>query len=167
MKTLSGALSTALGYPVTQPGWLVSIEWPVVSRLSSRGTVSYDGQTWTAAEVDVGSVTLAGLNVGGALRLGNADGAFGALMLSYGVAGVPITIIGYDGAATASADFVPLVVCRAGEADIDVDRCSIALRGPLAGRHSPRARIGQPTFTHLLPAGSTLSINNQSYMVER
>ena len=167
MKTLSSALSTALGYPVTRPGWLLSIAWPVATRLSSRGTVSYDGYSWVAADVDVSNITVAGLDVRGTLRLGNAAGAFGALALSYRVAGVGITIIGYDGAATASADFVPLVACRGGEAEIDVDRVSIALLGPLAGRHTPRSRVGQPTFTHLLPAGSTLRLNNQSYVIER
>lgn len=167
MKTLSSALATVYGYPVTKPGWLVTIAWPVVSRLSSRGTIAFGGVTYTEADVDVSNITIAGLRVNGSLRLGNADGAFGALVLSYGMAGVAITIAGWDGNATADADVVTLVAARGGEAEIGEDRVAIALRGPLAGRHTPRARVGAPTFTHLLPAGATLRLAGQSYVVSR
>lgn len=170
MKTLSAALTTALGGAVQKPAFLVSIGWATPRYYSTHGTVSYDGQSWTATDIDVSRIGIEAARVSGTLRLGNADDVLGALVLNEGVSDKAIRIVGYDAGATATADFVELVRCVGGRATVATDRVEISLRDSNAYVYAPRTFItvaaGSP-FTQLMPAGSIVNINGQSYRLER
>lgn len=168
MKTLSSALTTALGGVLQQPAWLAYIGWSTPARLSSFSTVSYGGNSFVAADVDVSKVRVEGLRVAGALRLGNADDMFASLALNEGVAGKTVRIYGYDAqAAAADEDFVLLVDCVGGRATIDESQVSIELRPQTAYAYSPRSYVSAPAFTNVVPAGTSLTINGQTYKIER
>lgn len=170
MKTLSGALTTALGGAVQKPAFLVSIGWNTPLYLSSFGTVSYDSQTWTAAAIDVSRVKVDAASVSGTLVLDNADDVYGALLLNEGVSDKAIRIVGYDAGATASGDFVELVRCVGGKGTVRHDQVEITLRDSNAYVYAPRTFVTVTPgsgFTQLISAGTILNINGQSYRLER
>lgn len=168
MRSLSSALLTALGGSVTRPAYLVHIGWNVPVRLSSHGTVSWNGYTWSAADLSVDGVRVGAGAVSGQLVLGNLDDVYGALVLNEGVADVPVTLYGFDAAATASGDMALLGECVGGEAEITVETVTIALRDPASFLFGPRQFIGPATgFTQLIAAGKVLNINGQSYRIAR
>lgn len=170
MKTLSAALTTALGGAVQRPAWLVSIGWATPLYLSSYGTVSFDSKSWTVADIDVSRVRVEAANVSGTLTLGNADDVYGALILSEGISDKAIVIYGYDAGATATADFVELVRCVGGRGTVSSEKVEIDLRDSNAHVYSPRTFITTTPgsgFTTLMPAGSIVNINGQTYTLER
>lgn len=168
MRTISSALNTALGKTVTQPGWLVFVNWPTPVRLSSLGTVTYGGQTFSAANVDVSNLRMDGMKVSGSISLGNADNGYGSLVLTYGIAGTQIKVWGFDGDAVASDDdFVFMADAVGGKSKINLDKVAIDLRDSTAFVYSPRTYVTAPTFTYLIPAGTILKINDQTFKVER
>ena len=170
MRTLSAALTAAYGGAVQRPAWLVSIGWSTPIYLSSHGTVSFDSKTWTAADVNVGSVRIDAASVAGRLVLGNADDTYGALVLAEGASDKAIRIYGYDAGATATADIVELVACVGGKAVVSPTQVEIELRDANAYVYAPRTFVvAAPgsSFTYLMPAGTILNINSQSYRLER
>ena len=168
MITLSAALQSAHGGPVQKPAWLVEVGFSAPVYLSSFDTVYFDSKTWTAADVDVSRVRVDATKVAGELSFGNADGAIGALLLTDGATDRRIRIYGYDAGATATADIVLLAHCVGGEARIGATRATIRLRDSAEFTASPRVFVNQAGgFTHLLPAGSTLRLNGQTYKVDR
>jgi hypothetical protein len=168
MKSISSALSTALNAPVQQPAIFVQAGFSTVRRWSSFATATWNGQTWTREDVTVKDLEIDALMVRGALVIGNADDAAGNLVLSENPADIPITIWGYDAAATATADVVHLCDAVGAGARIDGRFVSINLRSPSEFTLAPRQFVGPATgFNTLLPAGTVLSINGISYRLER
>jgi hypothetical protein len=168
MKTLSSALSSALGAPVQQPGFLVQIGFTTVKRWSSFATVTWNGQTWTKEAVTVDGLAVDALRVRGALTIGNADDVIGALILAEGVQDRPISIWGYDAAATDLSDVVWLCDAVGASAEIGQVEARIALRHPGEFQLSPRTFINAAAgFTQLLPAGAVLRINGIDWQLRR
>lgn len=52
MRTPSTATNTAIGQTVTTPGYLIYLDVGAGYRYSTRGTVTWDSQTWTAGDVE-------------------------------------------------------------------------------------------------------------------
>ena len=168
MITLSAALQAVHGGAIQKPAWLVEIGFSTPARLSSYGDLTYDSKSWTAADVDVSRVKVDATKVAGEIVLGNADDSFSALILGEGVADKTIKIYGYDAGATATADIVLLVQCAGGEARIGPARATIRLRDSAEYTASPRSFVNAASgFTYILPAGASLTINGQTYKVER
>jgi hypothetical protein len=168
MRSITTALSTALNAPVQQPAIFVQAGFATVRRWSSFATTTWNGQTWTAEDVSVQDLQIDALRVRGTLLIGNADDAAGLLVLSENPADVPITIWGYDAAATATADVVHLCDAVGAGARIDGRGVSINLRAPGEFTIAPRQFVGPPTgFNALLPAGTVLTINGIDYRLER
>jgi hypothetical protein len=103
----------------------------------------------------------------GQLQLGNTDDLFGTLVLIEGVSDKEIRLYGYDGNATALADVVYLANALGGRATVSPDMVTIDLRDEASVLVSPRAYVGPPTFKHLLPAGAAITLNGQTYRIER
>jgi hypothetical protein len=159
MRTLSGALTTALGGPVQRPAWLVQIVMPSSTlRFSSYGTLSWGGFTWTAVDLDISSLRIGALEARGDLVFGNVDDAFGATFLNDSPSDRPVTIYGYDAGATAAADPVLLAEVVGGGASIGTREVRVSLRAIVAPAFG---------FNTLLPAGRTLVINGISFRLER
>jgi hypothetical protein len=168
MRSISGALSTALNAPVQQPAILVQANFATIRRWSSFATTPWNGQTWTLEDIAVQDLQIDALRVRGTLIIGNADDAAGSLVLAENPADVPITIWGYDAAATATADVVHLCDAVGAGARIDGRSVAISLRSASEFLLAPRQFVGPTTgFNTLLPAGTVLKINGIDYRLER
>lgn len=169
MKTLSSALSTALGAPVQQPGLLVQAGFATVRRWSSRDTRTWNGNTWTAAPFRVDGLRIGALQVAGTLLLDNREGEFGSLVLGEGVQDREFRLWGFDAAAGATADVVWLCDAIGASAQVSDREVSIALAHRAERTMAPRLFVGsnQSVLTQLLPAGTVLRINGLDYTLER
>lgn len=169
MKSLTAALSAALGAPVQKPAILVQAHFTVVQRWSSHGTVSWNGQTWTARPLALRNLLVQPLRVIGQLLLDNADDLAGTLALSQGVQDRRIVLYGFDAAAlTDVADAVWLADAVGGACTVGPKQVQITLRHRAEFVQSPRTYVGpQAGFTQLLPANTVLRINGIDMRLER
>lgn len=162
MRTLSAGLLVELGLIVTRPGYLVQIDFSTPLYLSSLGDISWDGHTWAAADVKV-----AGLKSGqgGTISFGNALLDYGALVLNEGVAdrGIKIYAV-WAGVVEPVCEFDGV-----GDSSEVGDRVSISLSEQGSrSLYSPRRFINASTgFNTLLPAGTRLTLGQQTYILER
>jgi hypothetical protein len=137
-------------------------------RLSSSSGGTFFGESWVSAAVDVRNVRVDGMSVSGSISIGNADDLFAYSVLAEGAGGKAITIYGYDAGAVADNDFVRLVDCVGGEAEVDPDFIKIALRDSYEFTTTPRAYVNAASgFTYLIPAGKSIKVNGQTYTIER
>lgn len=168
MKSLSGALSAALGAPVQRPALLVQVDFSTVQRWSSMATLSWGGHSWTARNLRVEGLQVQALRVQGSLLLGNADGVAGALVLAQGVQDRAITLYGYDAAATASGDVVWLASAVGAAAQVGPGEVSIALRHRAEFTASPRTYVTyEAGFGQMLPPGTVVRINGVDVRLDR
>lgn len=169
MRTLSGALTTELGLTITRPGYLVEIVFATSTlRLSTLGTLSYGGYTWTASDIKVSGLSRNEQGgQAGSLSIGNADLAIGALVLTDGVADRSIRIwsvwVGAPSDAMLEFDGI------GDDADIGDLRVNIKLANDHRRyAYSPRRFISPATgFNVLLPEGTKISIGGQTLVLER
>lgn len=170
MRTLTSALQTAIGGPVQRPAWLVEIVMTATTlRLSSFGTLTWDGHTWTAEDIDVSNLTVGALEVSGSMVFGNADDTYGAVFLNESPSDRPVRIWGYDAGATAANDPVLLVPdAVGGGASFDTGRVSVRLRDRCEYLLGPRAIVSPAFGFHtFMPAGRSLVINGVSFKLDR
>lgn len=168
MRSLSVALSSALGAPVQQPALLVELGYTSPARFSSFGTIVWNGVTWTREDVAVEDLVVRALQVQGTLVIGNNDGAAGTQALAAGLVDRSIRLWAYDAAATAAADVVWLADAAAGVTEISPRQLRIQLRHPCELVTAPRTFVGPAAgFNTLLPAGTVLRINGQDVRLER
>jgi hypothetical protein len=168
MKSLSSAISTALGAPVQRPAVLVQMAFSPVQRWSSGPTVTFGGQTWAASDIAVEALRVDAFRVTGRLVIGNTDGAIGALCVSAGVQDRAIRIWGFDAAATSAPDFVWLCDCQGSAAEISTREVRLQLRHRAELITAPRTVIGADAgFNQRLGAGTVLRINGIDYRLER
>lgn len=167
MRTLSSTLLAELGRTVTRPGYLVYLGFSTPLRLSTMGDVAWGGETWIGADVKV-----AGLSVDergrrqGSVSLGNADIAYGALVLNEGVADRQVVI--YSAWAGAPSDAIE-EFRGVGDAVEIGDRVSITLAED-STRHmfAPRRFVNSASgFSTLVPAGTKIRIGQQIITLER
>jgi hypothetical protein len=168
MKWLSTALSTAWAAPVQRPALLVEIGFATVRRWSSFETLSWNGQTWTAAAFDVPSLVTQPFEVRGTLAVDNRDGAMGALVLSEGSQDRSIRLWGYDAGATGTSDVLWLADAVGSVASISDQTVEIALRHRLEFVQAPRVTCTpEAGFGNMLPAGTVLRINGTDLRIDR
>lgn len=168
MRTLSGALSAALGAPVQKPAILVEAHFASTRRWSSHATLSWNGHTWTAQPMRLENLLVQPFAITGTLALRNDDDAAGTLVLAEGVADRRIVVWGYDAAATATPDVVWLADAVGAAAEVTPREVRITLRHRAEFVQSPRTYVGAAAgFNHLLPAGTVLRINGVDMRLER
>ena len=169
MKSISSALSVALGAPVQRPAVLVEMGFSPIKRLSSGPTVaSWGGYAWPASDIGIEGLRVDALRVAGTLVVGNMDGVFGALCISEGVQDKSIRIWGFDAAATTALDVVWLCDAQASATSISKRDVRLALRHRTELIVSPRTLVNAAAgFTQKLPAGTVLRINGIDYRLER
>jgi hypothetical protein len=130
MRTLSGAMGTAVTAAVTLPGYLVQIGFSSPLRLSTRGTLTWNSLTWTAGDVRVSGIAVessrAALNC--ELTISNADASIGglgstiaSLVLAQGIAGLACSVWAFYGEAPALGDPVLVFSGIGDEASIPED----------------------------------------------
>ena len=172
MLTLSSALLTDLGLTVTRPGYLIELGYSTILRLSTMGDISWNGQTWAAANVKVQGMAQDGSGSNdAAVILGNADNTYGALVLNEGAGEIAATVYVCYAGATATADVVRRFYGVTDSADFSDDGMQITLRLVAQGNatlFSPRVFINKAAgFNFLQPAGTKITVGNETYVLER
>lgn len=173
MRTLDSALSTAFGYTVQRPAWLVQIAWDATTwRWSSYDNVTWASNSWTKNHIDLSRLKFDDLDPKGSMILGNADDAVAAQLLTDGIAGRQIDIYGYDAGAVSGGSLgadvpVHLISGVGGKASISAELITIDVRSLHELSTTPRDRVSAPTFTYLIAAGTRLTINGQTYVLDR
>lgn len=83
MRTVSGASAAEILLPITQPGFLVELQFSTGTiRLSSFGTITWNSLTWTGANMQVDG--FAGDGKAARVSLWDANAAFRTLVLTGG-----------------------------------------------------------------------------------
>jgi hypothetical protein len=169
MRSLSTALSAALGAPVQRPALLVEVNFSPVLRLSSGPAIpSWGGHAWQAAAVGIEGLRVEPFRVQGTLILDNTDGVIGQTCFSQGVQDRTIRIWGFDAAATGTPDVVWLCDAQGSATRIDERDVRIALRHRCELTVTPRAVVGPAAgINQRLAAGTVLRINGIDYRLER
>jgi hypothetical protein len=168
MRTLSSPTSTAVAKTITQPGYLVELDFSTVQRFSSRGDVSWNSFTWLNNNVVVGQLQEApNGSVQLALAIGNADLAFGAVCLNEAPQEKTVTVWAFYEGATASGDPVQIFSGVIDGCDISEAMVNLQLRD-LNSRtlFIPRRRATPATgFNHLLPSGRVIQFGGVRYEI--
>lgn len=159
--TLSAPTTTATQKPVTQPGFLMQAGFAFPIRYSSRRDVTFNGQTFIAANLKVGAIKQ---QANGAVTLqatvGNSDGAFGAVCLAEAPQEKAISIWKFYEGATGAADPFLYFSGAIDSVSFADDRSSVSLTLSSLNQGTlfiPRRRISADTgFNRLLPAGRVL-----------
>ena len=166
-RNLSTRTETEIAKKVgSKPFWLVYIGFGTPLRYSSGATVTWNSLTWTAQDL---VVTVAPDKNTGTLRIQNTDYVFGGLVLTNGIADVPITIYQlYGDAPYAVADAEVLFGGVGSPARPGLRWVVVGLElAPTAGMFSPRVRCTREIgFHHLPPDGMTVSLNGENYTLE-
>lgn len=168
MRTLSTALNNALSGPVQRPAYLVQLDYSPVQRWSSHETVSWGGHTWTRFDITVQGLEVQALSVRGTLVAGNADDVAGAFVIAQGIQDIPITVYGYDAAATSSGDVVLLASAVGGTAEVGLSEVRVSLRHRSEFQQAPRTYVNAANgFTVLQAAGTVIRVNGQDIKLAR
>lgn len=166
MRTLSASLLAELGLTLTRPGYLVYIGLSTPLYLSTLDDVSWDGQTWTGADLKVSGIGHDERGGGrGQLSLGNAHLDYGALVLNESVADAAIRIY-----AVWAGVVEPVQEFDGVGDDVEIGaRVTIGLAAQGSrSLYAPRRFINSGSgFDTLLPAGTTLTIGQQTITLER
>lgn len=168
MRTLNGTLITELGLTITRPGYLVEIGFSTTLRLSTLGDISYNGYTWVSSDIKVSGLKRDERgNQAGSLSIGNADLAFGALLLNEGIADKSVKVWSVWAGAPSYAQ---LEFDGIGD-DADMVGLRVSVKLATDARryaYSPRRFIAPATgFNVLLPAGTKMAIGGTSIVLER
>ena len=172
MPTLSSPTQAALGLTVTRPGFLIQIEYSTILRLSTMGPTSWSGFLWAGADIRVSGLGQDGsATTTGQLTLGNADQAYGALILNEGASDIKVKVWALYEGATATGDPVQRFSGVTNGATIDVENHVVTL--PLVSQgvstlYSPRVFINKASgFNFLQPAGTKIVFGNETFVLER
>ena len=107
MRTVSASTEAAITSNGTEPRYLVRLGYSPVIYLSSRETVTWDGQSWTGAAGGVAVDSISQSSGGGqtaSIRLPNHDAAYAALVLGSGIREITADIYMLYGDAPFAAD---------------------------------------------------------------
>ena len=102
--SVGGAFETKLSGAVTQPGYLLEIEFSTTVRWSTRGTLTWNSQTWVGREFKVQMSGGRGMDAKLTLTLSNNDNAIGTLCLADGVGNRNIRLWKFTGNAPSLTD---------------------------------------------------------------
>lgn len=161
MRTLTGTTSSGVAANVTLPGYFVEIAWSSVGRYSSRGTLTWNAQTWTATDFRVAGLAAdsGSSNITGTLTFNNADLNIGALILAQGVAGRSIKIWQFYGDSAPGASDPVLLFDGIGDTSTITDNGRASISMQQAGAvtlYVPRAYMTRADGFNWLPADGQL-----------
>lgn len=170
MKTVSSSLQAKLGAVVTQPGYLVELQFSTLIRYSSRGDVTWNGNIFANYDVKVDSRQINAK--GGAecrISIGNSDLTFSALMLNEDPQDKPVRVWKFYEGATFVADPIEVFSGVVDSVDFAHDAVSLNLSQGNAGTmFIPKGRITREAgFLRLSPAGRIIQFAGQKFKLER
>ena len=172
-RTLTAATTTELGADRTTPAYLVEILFSTPLRLSSRGTIVWNGNTWISRDVSIQGLRydVGTAQQSGNLVMGDLDVSVTVLILREGIAGRPVNIWKFYGTAPAPADPVQIFAGAGDAASMDERSggVNIALVQRSARELSaPRRFITRANgFSSLPVPGTIVSFNGEQFKLER
>lgn len=168
---LPAALSTELAKTVTTPLYLIQIGFTPVVRYSTRGDVSYNGQSWLDIGASVDRITADSVRGRVAtITLSNHDDAVSALILAQGIREKTCQIWqAYSATSPIPTDQIIQVfngyLVEVPQVNTIVTLVANAL--PESVTLTPRFRITPPTANHLPPPGTKIAWNGETFVLER
>jgi len=162
-RSLPATLASAIGQPVTRPGYLIQLDSATPIRFSTRGTVLYDGQWWLEG------AAVSGLSQSAAsaptVTIPNQDNSGSALLLGDRLIDVRARIWAYDAGAPDDAILLFDGVID-GAGDIGPLTCSIQLAqtSHARGRY-PNLVIAPPLCNYITPAGTQFTLAGEPVLV--
>lgn len=146
-RTLPGSLGTAITQPVTAPGYLIALGFPIPLRYSTTSTLTWDSLVWTAAGAEVLAVSATDARI----SLRNHDNSISALVLGNQLHRVTCAVWQIYG-----SDAVALFDGMVDEAAIG-PRVVLSAIAQSRGVMVPTDFIAPPTFNHLTPPGTPIA----------
>jgi len=168
--TISSPTLTALAQSLTLPGYLFYIGWATPIRLCSRSDLNWNGNVYISYSAEMTGIEWRGsAEQTGTLRLSNFGNAYSEKALNEGVADVSIKIWIYDGAATATADPVPVFDGVGDSCEITPDAITIkCISKRTRSLFAPRSYINQDSgFSIVPPEGKVIQWGGQKYTFTR
>jgi len=167
-RTLATGIAAALAGPITEPIYLIQLNFSVVLRYSTAGDRSWNGYSWIGNGAALESwAQESGGRIRGRVSVPNADNSISAVVLGEGARGNTCCIWVADGTAVATDDPVQIF-------DGVMDACDIGLRVGIdivsdqyQRAFLPRVVVAPPTFNHLPARGSTITWAGETYELER
>lgn len=166
MRTLADAIATEVALTYTRPGYLLEFGFSTPIRISTLGTLAWDGHTWLGGQkVDVQGLGWS-MSATPRVAIGNLDLAFGAVVLGEGAADKSVKI--WAVYAGAPDDAVPLFDGVADMAEVgDMVVMTLAQRGSRT-LYSPRRFVGPSAgVNHLRPENTRITLGGATYVLQR
>ena len=164
-RTVSAPTETNINKAITEPFYLVYIGYGTPLRKSSRGTVTWNSESWIAEDM---IVTVSPDRNEGTLKIQNTDYVFGGVVLTTTIADVPIKIYKAHGTSLEVADAELLFDGVGSGADPDTRWVVVDLeKGSTGVMFSPRIKCTKEIgFDHLPPDSLTISWGGEQYILE-
>jgi hypothetical protein len=157
LRSLSTDLTTALAGPVTKPGYLVEFAFSTPIRLSSRGSMTWNGQTWSDAGLEISGLDAeSAASARPTFVLLDFDNALAAIILNSTIADVRVRTWAVYGEAPGASD--PLLIFDGfGDAASATDERLVvtALAYSARAMLCPRRFIGKDAGFNFLPIVGT------------
>ena len=104
-RTLNAKVTAAVADTITRPVYLVQLDFSITLRYSTGGAISWNGHTWSEADVAVSGIReLKGGTYEAILEFGNAENEISSIVLSEGVRDKAVNIWQLYGDAPYAAD---------------------------------------------------------------
>jgi len=152
-RTLTGGIPTAIALPVTSPGYLVYIGFDTALRHSTRGTLTWNSQSWTGG---LGTSVIAVSEQDATIELRNTDLSASALVLNTTLADKACQVYQLYG-----SDAVLLFDGFLDAAEIG-ERVKLTAKALTSARRVPRQYITYPTFKWMTPPGTAVKWGSQA-----
>lgn len=158
-RTLSGENQTGIVQSTTRELWLMEIGFSTPLRLSSRGTVTYNSNSYVG--VSGLDVTLALDALSGVVRFRDTDQTYSQIAYSEGLVGQSVQLGVYYGedAALGLADLDVMFVGETGGGSVRAGQLQIDLQ-QAQDIYTPRNYITAADFSHLPPDGTKIETTN-------
>ena len=168
MRTLTAFNTTETEKQITEPFYLVHMDFDTPVYLCSLKTITLNSISWAGSRtIKITAIkTDSAGNQTGTIQLADIDSLISGLILSEGCAEKIIRI--YKGYGTPSdADIITEFDGYMDEADINDTSVSIKMLGKNSTRFSPGLTIGKPYFNYLPPAGTIIKSGNNTITLEQ
>ena len=172
-RPVSTAITTAIALPVTSPGYLVQMGFSPILYASSRGTQTWNGQTWLPFGMKVSGLGSDGTiaSTSGKLVFNDLDNVIGTLALGQSVGGTTVTVWAFygDGALGAS-DPTEIFAGYGGDCAFDINAGTITFTLVQTNGRStyiPRLYMTRENGFSFLPApGTTIAWGNGKIVMQ-